>query len=448
MIALGCAPGPEGYAIEDHATWSDVYRQAIATLPESVVDRARKEMQKGVQFIKQVEEYHRATRDLLVTFPWAASESIKERSHHGLLRLLGYSVEGLEEEVGATSPPAKPLVAEIGKASYYCGAGLLEKEMDNVSRLRYVEDKLPALWKRFNPRRYQVPDGFGQPKHLAILAAAAEISALTGFRQYGPDPHASGPIAYLALARLGALGVPTYFVGREMTEALMRTDLPEKFALEDVRWPMAAMQICLPHGGLVDGLGHSYTTMVIAQVDANIAYRIVPEIEDPGVTAPSTAIVTLAFSPTATGVACWHHELNSDPVTIGSVDDFVRPVQSAEDRSGDDASRAFADTCRRLALQVMMAMVARPEMIEIEALARPPKIKGGKEIHPGLWTPNFIGRAYRAKIAAPTEGEGEAEAGKKRTHWRRGHFRNYLIARGFKEDKTLWIEPMLVNAPE
>jgi hypothetical protein len=449
MIAQGVLPGPEGYDVHAHEAWAPAYKAVGATMPKEIVSRATKEMQKGVAFIRRVEDYHRASADILINFPWTAADTIKEKCQISLLRVLGYNLDGIEEEIGAPPELAlQPVRAEIGKATYYCGAAFLEGKTNNAHRVKFVEEKMPDIWKRFNPRRYQIPDGFGLPKNLTLLAAAVEVSALTGFRQQGTDPHTSGPIAYLALSRLGSLDVPTYFVGREMADALMRTDLPEKFTLEDLRWPLPALQICLPEGVLVDSIGHSYTTMVIAQVDEGQSYRLVPGIEDAGVIAPATAIVTLAYSPTAIGTACWHHELNSDPVSIGSVDQFVRPLSRSEENADSDRiSKEFADTCRRLAIQVMLAMVARPEMIEIEALARPPKVKGGKEIHPGLWNPNFIGRAYRSKITSNQE-EGDSEDGKKRTHWRRGHFRNYLVSRGFKEDKVLWIEPILVNAPE
>jgi hypothetical protein len=448
LRSAGFPPGPRGYDICE-PEWSAGFSKLIKALPTEVIKQALMELDRGLVFIKAMERFHKASYSLLLAFPGASSATLREHSQLELLRIFGEGLDGIDERVGVARPlPVEPATAELSTASYYMGAAHYYKDtgQDHAARLVYVEETLPAIWKRLNPRRYQVPDGYGQPKHLALLGAAAQISSLTGFRQVGVESHAAGPIAYLALARLAGMNVPTYFVGRDMVEALMRTDLPEKFALQDVRWPLPALHVCLPEGALTDPVGRSFTHLIIARVEGGKTYQLVPEIADPGVIAPEDAIVTLAYCPDATGAACWHHGLNGDSVVVGSVDAYVLPVPDYADESEAVADRLFGDTCRRLALQILLAMVARPELIEAETLARPPKIKGGREVHPGLWNPNFLGKAYRSKRQS-SEGDVAGE-GHKRTHWRRGHFRNYLVTRGFKEDRVLWIEPILVNAPK
>lgn len=49
--------------------------------------------------------------------------------------------------------------------------------------------------------------------------------------------------------------VPTYFVSRGLMTALMNTDLPRDFSVEEMPWPLDSMLFCLPEGTIVTEKG-------------------------------------------------------------------------------------------------------------------------------------------------------------------------------------------------
>lgn len=87
---------------------------------------------------------------------------------------------------------------------------------------------------------------------------------------------------------------------------------------------------------------------------------------------------------------------------------------------GEDLSCAFSSEeslfmsdCQKLAISILLAMNARPELISNGHCSGKHK-KTGTEI----WTPNVVGNGYRL----PTNSVGTpGESGGMRFHWRRGH---------------------------
>lgn len=94
-------------------------------------------------------------------------------------------------------------------------------------------------------------------------------------------------------------------------------------------------------------------------------------------------------------------------------------------------------------LKTVLALSVRPELIEQASLLRSEKMRRGVIERDALWSPIIIGRAYRI-LSDSQHGEGFA----KRMHWRRGHFRHQRYGLGNSSVKMIWIEPVLVNAPE
>jgi hypothetical protein len=117
------------------------------------------------------------------------------------------------------------------------------------------------------------------------------------------------------------------------------------------------------------------------------------------------------------------------------------PIMSAQfDVPVDANDETFTAAAVSLLFGIILVMLARPTLVERNA--RPIKrTKKGSEI----WRPNVIGRQYRIiRERAPEYGSGISP----RMHWRRGHWRNQAYGEQFGLRREIWIEPILVNAPE
>lgn len=113
----------------------------------------------------------------------------------------------------------------------------------------------------------------------------------------------------------------------------------------------------------------------------------------------------------------------------------------------------FCEKMTTIALGTLLAMNARPELVErgkfIRRVTKADKIRE-------FWTPNIIGRKYKLKREVPKIIDGKfvytthehGTHASPRMHWRRGHFRNQAHGAGRRERKTIWIEPTLIGVLE
>ncbi len=104
----------------------------------------------------------------------------------------------------------------------------------------------------------------------------------------------------------------------------------------------------------------------------------------------------------------------------------------------NDSDQTVLQSAITLILGVLLAMVARPQLVTHGAFTGK-RSKRGSE----FWTPNIIGRDYRTVTAGPSE---HNQGSSPRMHWRRGHWRDQAYGPEHKLRKLLWIEPMLVAA--
>ncbi len=122
-------------------------------------------------------------------------------------------------------------------------------------------------------------------------------------------------------------------------------------------------------------------------------------------------------------------------MTIGDISEFkvLETVQPEE--------RFVLDTLPKIAFQLILAMLACPEMIEGGVVVRMPSNKKGKIRHE-LWSPNFFGKAYRKYDMVLGDSD---EAQFRRPHWRRGHFKHQRHGKGNLSIRVIWVKPVLVN---
>jgi hypothetical protein len=334
-------------------------------------------------------------------------------------------------------------------------------DLSGEDLLEFIKLSYPKIYARAYPRRYQHPDAYHSPKWLALLAADSYMQRKLDFKIDGKNINMPSMHSYRVLAELVDMGVPTYFVSPALLSALMNTKLPD-MRLCDLKWPLAALLFVLPKGGLASPDGDCmYLGIASLPKEPNP-----PMLDEVGVVARTASICTVCYT-SSKAAYTWSHPLNEDPVSIGASDplmEYYRPIGNMIGNDGSvlggipelipqdlpEAEKNFIAFAPQLAIQVMLAMVSRPDLVTSGSCIRGGKTSGKfkDSPKPEVWSPNVIGKTYTIKSERSDEDSGTGTHASPRTHWRVGHFRLYepCPENRWKVSKQIWIEPVLVSA--
>lgn len=310
----------------------------------------------------------------------------------------------------------------------------------------FIESNFPSIFSICYPRKFRMPNGYVSPKRLCLpfLHALWELSSLAERDFVAPRIETQTSIhIYKIMGTLAPLSVPTYFVGKDCIHALINTDLPKDFSLKEMPWPMDALVFVIPEGVLTSPEG-SITTIVVGRLTAQdysipISWDNVfldTALKTEGVKHFEESVAVLGLTD-AGKVYTWQAPLNDQSIHDAAIVCATGAQIGMEEGLDSNEQIFVTSNLPRTTFQLILAMLAAPELIEKESCERPAKVKKGKTID-ALWTPNFFGRAYRRH-------EGHGEGISPRMHWRRGHFRHQRYGPGFASIRVLWIRPVLVN---
>lgn len=131
----------------------------------------------------------------------------------------------------------------------------------------------------------------------------------------------------------------------------------------------------------------------------------------------------------------------------------MRKFNLATDEDLTEADKPFLDGIGVIVFGTLLAMNARPELVEKARLLHRVPGKGDKPARE-FWLPNIIGSKYKVKREVPKIVSGKFVVEQRehgthaspRLHWRRGHYRQQSFGPQRRERKTIWIEPCLVGA--
>lgn len=282
------------------------------------------------------------------------------------------------------------------------------------------------IFKKLYPRVYQNIGQFNSPKNLA------EVLSYALAKQDLP-PELEVPLGYMVTK-----GMPYFFVCKEFSEAIKRTDFTES-----IDW--LKLKLPFEHGGFVFPVGDTF--------DFILWSRVLPS-EYSSVIAQRKLVCNftcfMLCGRTHNGnwymanikehtnpVSITLRELSQEmEVLIGNHTVNLTPEQMIEMNLGRDMYIELG----RIAFGILMALYARPNLLEPQR--REKTIVEGNGTRKEFWTPNLIGKYFRyRKVSESSDGSHSSP----RTHWRRGHFRNQAYGTGRHEHKTIWIEPVLVN---
>lgn len=327
------------------------------------------------------------------------------------------------------------------------------------SALEKLESTLPEMFNACYPRRFEIPSGFSSPKRFAEVALCAAWDASNWrkdsdyFRLNEKEWKENTIRNHDIIKTVSALTekmVPTYFVSAAIMHALINTDLPKDFSLAEMPWPLDAMLFALPDRMLCASAPVTHLAIVRLTEREYPSYWIkwgkyTSFIEHEAVSHQGSDSAALLALCSNGSVVLWKCPLDSvsiyeaanTSVTKLDISDLGVAAQAVE---GDELTFASRNL-PQAAFQIILAMLACPEMIEAGVLVRHQSNKKGR-IKKALWSPNFFGKAY-LKYDVVVGDPGEASC--RRPHWRRGHFRHQRYGPGNKAIRVLWIQPMLIG---
>ena len=279
-----------------------------------------------------------------------------------------------------------------------------------------VQAAIPSEFARFYPRKYAAPGGYTSPRLPAAFLAMTKAPNL-----HGPGKsffRASEPVADF----LESLNMPTYWVGKELLLAAEKTMPPEDLCANDLLLPLNGMIFLLPHGTLTndDGVDLSWFTIAKYRVDEG-------DVEG------------LIFLTSNLSLHIRFNILRDYQISCAEGGAFER---SLYEKLGVNGGR-FGRKLLKLAINLIMLMSARPELIETPTPADRAIPTTGKAARK-LCSPNWIGRTYRIHREVPLGGTHASPS----LHWRRGHLRWQPHGKGRTLQKRIWLDPVLVGSGE
>ncbi len=330
-----------------------------------------------------------------------------------------------------------------------------------VDMIPAVKQGDPELWKACCPRRFVPPNGYANPQ-LYSMAMACSVALA---RKWTADRHEhKAGDSNLIMIAMQALkyGVPTYFIGEDFVRAVAATTPPANTPLSVVKFPMESMTFVLPLEFSKECFGIPVPFITIVHMPVGT----VRLIDQKGKELSKGYFVNDTDRIMIHGQAWWGEVpvdyMHCSPTTsdiervVGQFD-FVTYTGAAGSQCElngvkiaeptREQENAVARKINNVAIKLLMAIAARPELREVGSCQRPAaKCHGGKE---ELWSPNMIGRLY--KIVREPGYKPEGTHLSPRMHWRRGHMRNQRYGPVIDKEtklpsltKLIWIDPVLV----
>lgn len=332
------------------------------------------------------------------------------------------------------------------------------------------EAQHPVLDVLYPRKLVNLPPDYWPPKYFPTMVAdAMENLAMGNFADQTKNA------IYLTACKLAKFRVPTYAVDYNFLHAIIRSKPPANYLLKDLKWPFEAMLFLIPEQFGIDYIGKPILfigAMVYAKEEVFkcpcpvLGGKEIQEVMGANTNAPGKGcldIVANVLEPATDNsemlTAAYSSVTRMEDATMVADCMEVLPVRfygqglrfggSGKMRFDEAEDTKINARLTTLGLQLILAMGAVPQFVTLGrqvAKARPPqngKTGGGRK---ALYEPNYIGKGFapaREKVAS-LGGTHASPA----MHWREGHWRRQHFGEGNKQEKIIWIQPVLVNAPE
>lgn len=296
------------------------------------------------------------------------------------------------------------------------------------------------------PRRILPPNGFVNPWNWWVMATSTKLS--------DRDTDA-GYVARGVIEVLKAHESPTYFVGRDVVEAMERTDFGNA-PMRDIKWGHDGILFMLPN---CEELHYDSVSRVIAEDGSErvIAHRARPigvaiaNTWSVAENAPGVAILTVDN----VGAVSWsfmpYRDTWQEAVDYICERDLTSPTPTRlpwQHALVDSERKALLKNCslvfKILCLWNSERSDGSPEILRTGGtmIRRGNPRRTDKKAH-DLWSGLLVN--LNGALVHESDGDG-AEDGKVRRHWRRGHFRNQPHGVGRALRRSVWIRPYMAGS--
>ena len=336
-----------------------------------------------------------------------------------------------------------------------------------------VAQHCPKLWQAVSQKRYLLPK-YRQGDYFS----QEQLDALLGFflATYSSDSYGQKPDAIIrSMYSVGAMAIqegrPTYFLERELGEALLRTQLPLDLSTDDIKWRRRQMRIMLPRELIAlerNGEKRSAMYLDIARVKAaelielprdmareiRLFGIIMGHIRDLDVHIPipvfdrSGMVAGTQLSPDSDG--CPGENYCAIRPFEGLKLSEIKVGYSAHFDTGsvmDETDDAFLSRIEHLALNVLLFMSSTPLEYDVTPTGAIRKLQVVNDrVIPGLFPARFVG-ASQYRPSKTTTLHATRQTGRHvAQHWAAGHWKRQPVGPRWSERKLIWVEPYQTGA--
>lgn len=298
----------------------------------------------------------------------------------------------------------------------------------------------PQVWSKTYPRVYEETGRFHSPKLAAYGLANGVLSAVL---EGGLDTQSAGVMnQFINACLVDKHNVPTFFITKSIVQACNATNLPDDMKWTSIPMPHPGMVLVFEKGSVQHPMGGEVGYVSVSKHEPHTE---ISHSSCPGIT---RRLLNGAFI--VTFMAHETQELFTYDLAVSDANPYIRNVMTTDIVTHDaemflaapvTASEVhFNQVMSVLAIKIILLMNARPEQISEGKMRKRVNLGGGSKRE--FWTPNIVGHSY--KVAQ--QQDSEPGDGKKRMHWRRGHFTRHPYGPGRTLRKTIWIEPMLIGS--
>jgi len=292
------------------------------------------------------------------------------------------------------------------------------KTIKSFDRWCHKTFEFPPEYHSLTSLRQVFADGFAVPQILKIDPSLKE-EALP---------------AYVSTMMAEKCDYPFYLVSPNILKALLKTTPPKYWDRNEVKLGFPCIHFVLPKGVLKGDDGEDVAVMSISIVSPGDLLNL-----GIGLQSHSKEDRLLCTATSVTSQTNWYAFI---PIEDGVID-LESKIETHKSKwdIGEDPAKVTVFTQGQLIpllLQLVMLFHLRPENVEEASFIKRVKGKHGQR---EFWTPRFLGRRY----ALQSEVTGTHASPE--THWRIGHYREQHYGKGNVSIKTIWIDPVMVNAP-
>lgn len=323
---------------------------------------------------------------------------------------------------------------------------MIRNEMPELRRK--IQARCPNLKALCYPKELTGPLGYGNPEDLELCAF---VGASVNDRRVDPRQDVTSYSVHATCSMLIRYQVPTYFVARELCEALLKTEAPDDLLFSDIKFPMPAMLFVLPYEFSQTYFGNYVPFVTVTTIPQEAIIRSPLIFEGRKMRDVQVFNKNPFFLST---MLCYENGL---PMHYDSRCPLDRPVKDLMhdapfmfytkgrdpySTNTEEENRKVVNRMSNLAINILLAMTTQPELISPERVIRAAKKDGKRVVRRALWKPNFIGEHFRIVYE---HGDGAGTHRSPYAHWRKGHWRNQRYGEKLSLVKRLWIQPVFVG---